>query len=69
MRTTLCFSLDNLAFPVKLEQQGIDRFTVTYGLQVKKNLSYNEAATELGASIMHALACDSLLDNREKGER
>ena len=68
-RNVLCISLDNLAFPVKLEQQGIDQFTVTYGLQVKRRLSYNDAATELGASIMHALACDGLLDNREKGEQ
>ena len=69
MRHILCLSLDNLAFPVKLEQQGIDRFTVTYWLQVKRHLSYNAAATELGTSIMHALACSGLLDNREKGEQ
>ena len=69
MRKLLCLSLDNLAFPVKLEQQSMNRFTVTYGLQVKRHLSYSDAATELGMSIMHALACDGLLDNREKGEQ
>lgn len=56
-------------FEIRLEQQGKDRFTVVYGLQVKKDLDYATAAAELGACIMHSLALEGKLDNREKGER
>lgn len=66
--STVNFELTDLAFPIRLEQQGVDQFTVVYGLQVKRDLSYAQAATELGECIMHALACDSRLDNREPGE-
>jgi len=45
-----------------------DRFTVIYFLQVKKDLTYSDACTELGICIMHALACDSKIDNRTKAE-
>ncbi len=54
---------------IKVEQQGVDRFTVSYGLQVKKGLDYVRAAKELGECIFHHLACESLLDNRIRGER
>jgi hypothetical protein len=54
---------------VKVEQTGIDKFTVTYGLWVKKGLNYGAAAKEFGECVFHHLACNSLLDNREKGER
>ena len=63
----VCFELDTLAFPIKLEQTGIDRFVVTYGKQIKKG-GYAYAATQLGEVIMHALACDGKLDNRDIGE-
>lgn len=53
-------------FDVTLIQTGIDRFTVTYGKQVKERLNYAQAAMEYGSCIMHALACDGKLDNREK---
>jgi len=68
MKETTCIKLD-LAFPVSLIQTGRDRFTVTYGKQVKAGLTYGEAANELGGCIMHALACESKLDSRMKGER
>jgi hypothetical protein len=63
-----CFEITTLAFPISLKQQGVDRFTVVYGQQVRKNLSYDKAALKLGAAIMHALACNGELDNREAGE-
>lgn len=69
MKKTLCYELGTAQWPIKLEQTGIDSFTVTYGLQVKRKLTYGQAATELGSCIMHKLACDGLLDNREKGDR
>jgi hypothetical protein len=63
-----CLDLAEMAFPIALIQNGVNRFTVKYGLQIKAKLTYSEAASELGACIMHALACDGKLDNREKGE-
>ena len=64
-----CYTFENGAWPIHLDQQGKDRFTVVYGLQVKKDLNYGEAASELGSCIMHALACEGKLDNRMKYER
>ncbi len=78
MKNALCFATGG-ANPFKdaprgsqlieLRQQGRDRFSVRYGLQLKTGLDYSAGAHELGACIMHAAACDGLLDNREKGER
>jgi hypothetical protein len=60
----LCHKITELG--VRLEQAGIDNFTVTYGKQVKSRLCYSDAALEYGACIMHALACEGKLDNRER---
>lgn len=61
----LCLELPDAAYPIKLEQHEDPRklFRVTYGKQVKDHLCYGDAAAELGACIMHALACESRLDN------
>jgi hypothetical protein len=60
----ICFQADNFAFPIKLEQNRKTlKFKVTYGLQIKDGLSYEKAALELGACIMHAAACNGKLDN------
>lgn len=63
----LCWKHTDL--DVSLHQTGKDLFIVTYGKQETLFLNYAEAAHELGESIMHALACEGKLDNREKGER
>lgn len=63
-KITRCYTFEHGAFPIHLERQGKDRFTVVYGLQVKKDLDYGEAAMELGSCIMHTLACEGKLDNR-----
>ena len=63
----LCWSSDE--WTVKLYQRGVDRFTVQYGLQTDQELSYGEACAKLGQAILHALACDGELDNRERGQR
>lgn len=67
----LCYSVaDCTAFGgIELRQVGKDNFTVRYGLQVDTGLDYARAAAKLGEAIMHHLACESLLDNRAKGER
>lgn len=64
----LCHRVQDAGCVVELHQQGVDRFTVTYGRQVKSDLTYDEAATEYGAAIMHGLACEGRLDNRKRGE-
>ncbi len=64
----VCDHRTDLAFPIKLVQTGVDKFTVQYGKQVRKGLDYSQAAAEYGACVMHALACDGKLDNRERGE-
>lgn len=55
-----------LAFPVRLIQTGADRFRVEYGQQVRRGLTYGEAARELGSAIMHALACDGKIVSPEE---
>ena len=57
-----CFKLED----IKLEQDSRKLFTVTYGLEKKKNLTYAEACSELGECIFHNLACDGFLDNTGK---
>jgi hypothetical protein len=60
---TLCRAFPDLL--IKLEQrtnkQGL--FRVTYGLQVTDELTYAQACAELGQCILHALACNSELNN------
>jgi len=63
MKTKLCYRFENGQFPIELKQTGIDCFTVRYGLQVKKNLSYVRAAHELGEVLFHALSCEGIVDN------
>jgi len=50
---------------ITLEQKDTESalFVVTYGLQRKTNLTYSQAAKELGDCIFHHLACESVLDN------
>lgn len=74
MKTTTCATWGGPIFgypaTVILTQQGRDNFTVRYGLQVREGLDYADAAAEFGACVMHACACDGLLDNQQgKGER
>jgi hypothetical protein len=53
---------------VSIKQTGFDKFTVTYGLQVKKGLNYAQAAAEFGECVMHEACCEGKLDNRTKRE-
>lgn len=63
-----CIKHTDLAFPITVEQSGPDRFTVTYGIQVKAGLDYAQAAAWYGECVFHALACDGKLDNRIRRE-
>lgn len=65
----MCYSSSPAGgYVVKLIQTGIDRFTVEYGKEIKADLRYGPAATALGSAIMHALACEGGLDNREEDD-
>jgi hypothetical protein len=69
MRRTICHEVKELGWPIRLIQNGVDRFTVEYGKQIDAGLTYGEAAAKYGQAIMHALACEGKLDNRERGEK
>lgn len=62
----ICAKFNDLAFPVTLSQSARKLFTVEYGAQIKRGLTYSEAAHELGACLMHAMACNGDLDNSGK---
>ena len=53
---------------VKLERhakgRGRDkgRYRVTYGLEVKSNLTYMEATQKFGLCVLHSATCKGLLD-------
>lgn len=67
MAVRLVFRTKISGMEIHLIQRGIDWFEVVYHLSIKPDLTYDMAASELGAAIMHALACDGLLDNRKRG--
>ena len=67
MATKTVLEMNDLAFPIKLEQSGPENFAVTYGQQIHAGLTYAEAAHEFGECVFHALACDGRLDNSEAG--
>jgi len=48
---------------IELHQNSYTQFSVVYGAQVKNNLTYREAAKELGECIMHMAACNGDLYN------
>lgn len=64
-RHKLCGTFD----AVTLQQRGRDNFAVRYGKEVHADLTYGKACDMLGRAIMHQLACEGALDNREPGER
>ena len=67
MRTVYEISESDIAYGIKLEQRTNCRFRLTYGVEVRDNLNYGDAADALGRSILHALSCDGKIDNRELG--
>ncbi len=67
-RGTLCHQVLDLNWDIQLLQEGPNDFTVVYGSSVRDGLTYNEAALEYGAVIMHALACRGLLNSNTKEE-
>ncbi len=57
-----CFETKIGGFTIALQQTSKNFFTVVYGKQVFKKMSYVKASHELGECIMHALACDALIN-------
>jgi hypothetical protein len=69
-REQVCASFfEKNQWPIRLLQSSPDNFTVVYGKQVTKGLTYGAAASELGSCIMHFLACEGKLDNSKKGKQ
>ena len=60
-----CATFQTGSIPVTLAQRGVDWFAVVYGKQVTYDLTYAQACEELGACLLHALACAGKLDNSE----
>ncbi len=58
-----CYQITNLGYSIELHQMGRDNFMVVYGASAKAGLTYDRAATELGAAILHALSCEGKIDN------
>ncbi len=63
MKHQLIHEVTNLDYDVILVQTGKDSFSVRYGLQIKNNLSYLEAATEYGLCILHSASCSGLIND------
>lgn len=53
---------------IELQQTGFDRFTLIYGLSLTTDMTYEKAAAELGACIMHLQSCKQAIDNRTRAE-
>lgn len=68
MGRKVCDIRTDLGATIKLIQAGVNRFEVHYGKQVDEDLDYEQAAAKYGEAVMHALACEGRLDNRERGE-
>lgn len=53
----------NLNWPISLEQDKDGSFTVSYGVDVRQGLTWQQAAKRIGDSIMHSLACESIIED------
>lgn len=61
-RGAAAYSVTIAGYRIELKRKSSNNFSVVYGKQFKDGLTYAEAAKELGACIMHALACEGKLD-------
>ncbi len=62
MKPITVFESTTGAFPIKLERTSKHFFRVTYGKEVKSELPYTKAATELGLAILHCAQLEGKLD-------
>ena len=61
--STIIFETTVAGYTVMLLQNTDRTFSTRYGKEFKTNLSYEEAAKELGYCIFHALACESKIED------
>jgi hypothetical protein len=47
---------------ITLAQMSEGTFSVRYGIQFESGLNYSEAASKFGQCVMHALACEGVID-------
>lgn len=57
------FVTEIAGYDIILQQNSAGLFAVTYGQHNRTELDYAGAAAELGACIMHALACAGSINN------
>ena len=57
------FKIQIVGYDIILFQNEPDNFTVQYGKEVKSNLDYSQAAKSIGFCVMHALSCDSKIND------
>lgn len=57
------FKIQIAGYDIVLSQNEPDNFTVHYGAEIESNLDYNQAAKSMGFCIMHALSCDSKIND------
>jgi hypothetical protein len=53
----------DLNFPILVIQNGIEDFTVRYGVEVKSDLDYEDACAEYGRALFHAYCGAGKIDN------
>lgn len=58
----------NDGYVIQLHQVSKTRYLVSYGQQVKTNLTWQEAATELGNCIFHQLECNGKIQRPDVSE-
>lgn len=59
----LIFNLPDLSYPLEVyKADGLDIFKVKYGKHVNDKLTVEQAAVEIGSSILHALECEGKMD-------
>ncbi len=57
-----CHTFTDGDVPVTMHQSPHGWFTVTYGKQMRAELTYEETAVEYGECVMHSLTCAAILD-------
>ena len=62
MKKRECFKITLAGYDIVVTQTGKNSFGVQYGAQHKSQLSYTEAAENLGYCIFHALQCEGNFD-------
>ena len=61
--STIIFETTVAGYTIMLLQNPDRTFSTRYGKEFKTNLSYAEAATELGYILMHGFTCEGKIED------